>query len=36
LKGDASFFLGKQKQLLGAHPNLGKFLLYNEGFLRLK
>lgn len=36
LKGDSSFFLGKQKRLLGAHPNLGKFLLYNEGFLRLK
>jgi hypothetical protein len=36
LKGDSSFFLGKQKRLLSAHPNLGKFLLYNEGFLRLK
>lgn len=36
LKGDSSFFLGKQKRLLGAHPNLGKFLLYNEGFLKLK
>lgn len=36
LKGDSSFFLGKQKRLLGAHPNLGKFLMYNEGFLKLK
>jgi len=36
LSGDASFFLGKQKRLLSAHPNLGKFLLYNEGFLKLK
>lgn len=36
LSGNKDFFVGKQKRLLGAHPNLGKFLLYNQGFLKLK
>lgn len=36
LSSNSSLFLGKQQRLLGAHPNLGKFLLYNEGFLKLK
>lgn len=36
LSSNSSFFRGKQKRLLGAHPNLGKFLLYNKGFLKLK
>ncbi|MBO3698733.1 hypothetical protein [Roseivirga sp. E12] len=36
LSSSSSFFLSKQKRLLSAHPTLGKFLLYNEGFLKLK
>ncbi len=36
LSGGSEYFRAKQKRLLNAHPNLGKFLLFNEGFLKLK
>ncbi len=36
LSGGSKYFRAKQRRLLNAHPNLGKFLLFNEGFLKLK
>ncbi len=32
LKSNKAFFLSRQKRLLGANPNLGRFLLYNKQF----
>lgn len=33
LKSDYSYFRGRQRRLQSAYPNLGKFLLFNKGFL---
>lgn len=36
LKGDSNYLMRKQRRLLGANPNLGRFLLFNEFFSKTK